>query len=1367
MREIVKNNAWAARLIWGLIILALVLTAMFIAARLILRSEWGLNQIETHIEAMAPAGQSVQIDGMSGDIFGQLQIDRITVSDGTAVWLRVDNAALDWSPQALFRRSLRIKTLSAQFIQIDRKPYIETRERDSELSGLIGPRRYYFDAVDIGKLTVSGDVMSQETSITLGGSAYYTPKASALKLNAKTLETMARDIVKIDLNYDPENLLRGQADIYSAPNGLLSELLKIGADAPLRLIVKTQGSASELATRITGKIGEKNFLESVIMNVGDSANIEAQADIAAIPLLSKYDAALGGPLDISANIDQMTAKRQITGTLSAPNLTVGIEALKSDAAYKATRLTARIRNPLSILDDASAKIEALSFDGRMTLDETFTIQGQFGASGIKFNQYAISSLSGPVEISKARREIIFGASLTEPSAAGASEGVSFQTILNGRYDLDSQNLSLSKTNIALPGLRVSLSGSAALKALSADLTGNFNIEKDNFISVIPADINGVFALSGAREALALTVNGTANVPQETHDLIGELLRYDADLSLNSNNDITMSRASIQGNKLSITGTGSYSSGGQITADVEYAAEPTSYGAASLSELTGRGELSGRLEALNFNAAGQMDQIILTSQPQDARKINRVNFTMKGNKTQDQLFANMRLTAESEYGPISGSAKATQQGGLWSLSDIDAQLSGVTMNGNLSGAGAQFESLTGQINIQGDPSFILPADRLELTAALSNTALDLNAKIGAATLGPLSEGDITLTASGPRNAIAFNLDISGQTEIANMNRPAILAVNGSADLTAQNMSLQTDIKAKLGRQVFTTNNPLIMTQIDGGWMTDVNMSLLGGVLKAELNSAQNLLSLRAQSLSLPSIMSILGRPAIDGELSFKSNLSNANGTINGDLDAALSGLIQPGGDSPPVSGSLSAQINNNALILRAQSQSDVLNAATELSGELTPIKTVPFVQWPPSRPLMGTAEASGDFGPLAELFLPPETDISGVINLSSAYTLPLDSAALKGRLNLQDGVFEQGFIGLKLKEIDMEAEFSGDAITVSSLTANGASGGTLTGAGRMEIGFSAGSAVTIAARNLKIFDRREGAGTVSGNLKLTDADDKLTLGGTLKIDKANINIDKFPRAGRPTLEVDFREQGASKEKKAPRTNTALDIIIMSAGKIGLSGYGVNASMALDSTLSGPFNAPVLGGSASITRGRFDILSKRFTFGDSRVTFSDDISQSRLALLAVRETNDITAKLSVSGTISRPDIALSTESDLPEDEVLSRILFGRSPSQLSTFETARLAAALAQLSGGSGFNLLGGVQGSLGLDTLDIGQNIGGNTQLTTGKYLSENVYVEVKSSVEGAPGLGIEWTPRNNISVEAETTPGDTQRLAVQWKKDFD
>jgi translocation and assembly module TamB len=119
------------------------------------------------------------------------------------------------------------------------------------------------------------------------------------------------------------------------------------------------------------------------------------------------------------------------------------------------------------------------------------------------------------------------------------------------------------------------------------------------------------------------------------------------------------------------------------------------------------------------------------------------------------------------------------------------------------------------------------------------------------------------------------------------------------------------------------------------------------------------------------------------------------------------------------------------------------------------------------------------------------------------------------------------------------------------------------------------------------------------------------------------------------------------------------------------------------------------------------------------------------------------------------------------VISRILFGRSASQLTTIETARLAAALAQLSGGGGFDLLGGLENALGLDTLDFGQSDDGQTQLTTGKYLTDNVYVEVRSAAEGTPGLAVEWTPRRNISLEVETAPGERQGIAVQWQKDFD
>ena len=119
------------------------------------------------------------------------------------------------------------------------------------------------------------------------------------------------------------------------------------------------------------------------------------------------------------------------------------------------------------------------------------------------------------------------------------------------------------------------------------------------------------------------------------------------------------------------------------------------------------------------------------------------------------------------------------------------------------------------------------------------------------------------------------------------------------------------------------------------------------------------------------------------------------------------------------------------------------------------------------------------------------------------------------------------------------------------------------------------------------------------------------------------------------------------------------------------------------------------------------------------------------------------------------------------MLSRVLFGRSPSQLTGLEAARLAAALATFGGGGGFDLIGGIEQIAGLDTLDVSQNSSGQFMVTTGRYISDNVYLEVSSSASGSPGLSVEWEPRDNIAVGAETVPGQGQNFSIQWKRDFD
>jgi len=60
----------------------------------------------------------------------------------------------------------------------------------------------------------------------------------------------------------------------------------------------------------------------------------------------------------------------------------------------------------------------------------------------------------------------------------------------------------------------------------------------------------------------------------------------------------------------------------------------------------------------------------------------------------------------------------------------------------------------------------------------------------------------------------------------------------------------------------------------------------------------------------------------------------------------------------------------------------------------------------------------------ELFLPPETNMSGNVNLDMRYSLPLEARGMTGTMSLTDGGVEQGSIGLTLKDLNFRSVFEG-------------------------------------------------------------------------------------------------------------------------------------------------------------------------------------------------------------------------------------------------------------------------------------------------------------------------------------------------------
>jgi translocation and assembly module TamB len=248
-----------------------------------------------------------------------------------------------------------------------------------------------------------------------------------------------------------------------------------------------------------------------------------------------------------------------------------------------------------------------------------------------------------------------------------------------------------------------------------------------------------------------------------------------------------------------------------------------------------------------------------------------------------------------------------------------------------------------------------------------------------------------------------------------------------------------------------------------------------------------------------------------------------------------------------------------------------------------------------------------------------------------------------------------------------------------------------------------------------------------------------------------------------LEMDERFT-ASQGAAAP---VALDVTFKSPGRIFLKGRGLNLELSLDARVGGTTAAPVLTGTARVVRGDYDFAGKRFTVDDRGVvTLGSTPAAIRLDLTATREDPTITAVIRIQGTAAKPKITLSSTPALPTDEVLSQVLFGTSASGLSGGEAAQLATAVAALAGGGGFDVMGGLRNFAHLDRLAFAGTAATGTTVAGGKYLRENIYLEVSGGGRDAAAQ-LEWRARKHLSVVSKlgTAQGDSS-LEVRWRRDY-
>src|SRR3984893_11081494 len=233
---------------------------------------------------------------------------------------------------------------------------------------------------------------------------------------------------------------------------------------------------------------------------------------------------------------------------------------------------------------------------------------------------------------------------------------------------------------------------------------------------------------------------------------------------------------------------------------------------------------------------------------------------------------------------------------------------------------------------------------------------------------------------------------------------------------------------------------------------------------------------------------------------------------------------------------------------------------------------------------------------------------------------------------------------------------------------------------------------------------------------------------------------------------------------------LDPAVAAPRQILVKGRGLDAELGGQLRIRGTTDSPLVGGGFELQRGFFTLASSKLTFTNGTVTFGSAGLKNKidptLDFTAQTQVADITCTVRITGLADAPKIELTSTPELPQDEILARVLFGQSAPQLSALQVVQIGTALATLSrgGGGSFNPVAKIQKALGLDRLSVGcasstgangsqQNTG--AQIEAGRYVSSRVFVAVKESTTGASQLAVDVDLTKHLKVQTKLGNGNT------------
>ncbi|CAM3180904.1 Translocation/assembly module TamB [Sphingomonas antarctica] len=588
------------------------------------------------------------------------------------------------------------------------------------------------------------------------------------------------------------------------------------------------------------------------------------------------------------------------------------------------------------------------------------------------------------------------------------------------------------------------------------------------------------------------------------------------------------------------------------------------------------------------------------------------------------------------------------------------------------------------------------------------------------------------------------------------------------------------RGTLDRRPLVLNQPAVLTYGPNGWtLAPTALTFAGGDIRVggtfgggttAFDATLERLPLGVLDIAFPGLG--LGGSA-SGTVSYRQSADGAapSGTANLRFRSLTrSGLIA---SSQPIDLGINAVLNGSGLALRAVGESggQIIGRAQMRAAPLGAGGTI--IERIQNAPLFAQVRYNGPADTLWRLANVEGLNVSGPVAVGADISGTLARPQLRGSLTTNALRVESAASGTVLTNLKGTGMFSGSRLVIPQFTAT-AGRGTLSGRAAFSLSSAEGFGIDISgtAQDAELIRRDDIGATVTGPLAIKSQGASGLISGDVTVNRSSYRLGRATAAAAiPQLKVrELNRPADEAEPAAPPTTWRLAIKARIPNRLTVTGLGLDSEWRGDIDLGGTLTAMMINGRLEQVRGGYEFAGKRFDLQRGVIRFTGNSPPDPVIdVVANASVNSVNATVSVQGVASRPEITFASTPSLPQDELLSRILFGTSITNLSAPEALQLAAAVNGLRGGSGIDPINAIRKAVGLDRLRIvpaDATTGQQTSIALGKYITRRAYVEVISDGAGYSATRAEFEVTRWLSLLSTISTIGRQSVSARISKDY-